>query len=269
MVGANRVIGRHVDRRHEPARLIRADRQKGETRRAEAGADLGEMGAEGSVSREIDDAAGGFDHISAPECAIAIEESTRGKMHGGHAVDGCRCEREGIAPIEFVDGSDVPGAQQTGYAERNDESGLRALGEQPESGEIEMIVMIMAQEHEIDPGKIVETHARGAAAARTDPGDRTGPVRPDGVGQDVEAALLEQDCGVVDERDAEGVGCDGSGRIGWSDIGNEREAGFTAAGEFPAQGIEIAASLRGIGIEEALAVEVRDRELQGATRSVG
>ena len=80
----------------------------------------------------------------------------------------------------------------------------------------------------------------------------------------MKAALLEQDRGVVDERDAEGIGCDGGGRLGWSDVGNEREAGFTAAGEFPAQRIEKTAGLRGVRIEEALAVEVDNRRTPGA-----
>ena len=40
------------------------------------------------------------------------------------------------------------------------------------------------------------------AAARTDPGERTRPLRPDRIGQDVGAALLKQHRGVVDQRDA-------------------------------------------------------------------
>lgn len=61
---------------------------------AEAGADLSEMGAEGRISGEIDKAAGGFYHISAPEGTISVEEPARGKVYGGYAVDGCRRERQ-------------------------------------------------------------------------------------------------------------------------------------------------------------------------------
>ena len=204
LVGANRLLGRHVHGGHEPARLVGSDRQQRQARRSEPLADLGEMVAEGRVSREINDAAGGFDHIAAPQRPIAVEDAARGKMHGGDAVNGGSRDRQRIAPIEFVHGADAVGPQQTGYAERNDELGLAAIRQPAQGGEIQMIVVVVAEEHDIDAGKIVEPHAWRAAAARTDPGERTGPLRPDGIGQDVEAALLEQHSGMVDERDVEG-----------------------------------------------------------------
>ena len=88
-----------------------------------------------------------------------------------------------------------------------------------------MIVVVVAEEHEIDAGKIVESHAWRAAAARTDPSERTGALRPNGIGQDVEAAMLDQDSGMVDECDVEGVAFHGRGRLGWSDVRYETGEG--------------------------------------------
>ena len=72
---------------------------------------------------------------------------------------------------------------------------------QPAQGcEIQMIVVIVADQHDVDAGKILPLHARRPAAAWADPGKRTRPPRPDRIGQDVDAALLEQQRGMVDHR---------------------------------------------------------------------
>ena len=56
LVGSNRLIGRHMHWRHEPARLVCSDRQQRQARRAEPLADLREVIAESRVAREINDA---------------------------------------------------------------------------------------------------------------------------------------------------------------------------------------------------------------------
>ncbi len=261
LVGSNRLLGRHVNRRHEPARLVGSDRQQRQARRSEPLADLREMVAEGRVSREINDAAGGFDHVAAPQSPIAVEDSARGKMHRGDAVDGGSRDRQRIAPIEFVHGTDAVGPQQTGHAKRNDELGLAARAEPAQGGEIQMIVVIVAEEHDIDAGKIFATHPRLAAAARTDPGERTCPLRPDRIGQDVKPALLEQHSGMVDQRDAQRAASTEEGGLDGSTSATKRGGAFRAAGELPSQDVEKAARLRGVGIEEALPVKVRNGNL--------
>ena len=86
------------------------------------------------------------------------------------------------------------------YPGRNDELGLSAIRQPAQRGQIQMIVVIVAEEHGIDAGKILPPHSRLPAAARTDRGERTGPLRPDRIGQNVDAALLEQQRGMVDQR---------------------------------------------------------------------
>ena len=58
------------------------------SRRSKSLADLREMVAESRVPREIDDAVRRFDHVSAPQRPIAIENSSRRKMQRRHAVNG-------------------------------------------------------------------------------------------------------------------------------------------------------------------------------------
>jgi len=63
----------HVDRRHEPAGLVGADGKKSQPRRAEAVANPREERAEAGVGGEVDEPNGGFQHVTAPQGAIAIE----------------------------------------------------------------------------------------------------------------------------------------------------------------------------------------------------
>jgi len=60
------------------------------------------------------------------------------------------------------------GSQQARYPGRNDELGLSTLGQTPQRGQIQMIVVIVAEEHGIDAGQIFPPHAGLPAAARAD-----------------------------------------------------------------------------------------------------
>ena len=177
-------------------------------------------------------------------------------MHRRHAVYRGSGDGQGIAPIQFADGTDSLGAQQPGYAERNNELGLPAIRQPSQSGKIQMIVVIVAEEHNIDAGKVLPSHARLAAAARTNPGKRTGPLRPDRIGQNVDAALLKQQRGVVDERYAQLMTFDARGRFRWLNVRNEAGGRFRPARELPSQDIEKTARLRRARVEEALLVEM-------------
>src|SRR5579871_785914 len=66
LMGSNRLLGSHVQRRHEPAWFIRSDRQQGEVRRSERFPNLSEMRSERGVSCEIYEPFLTLDHISAP-----------------------------------------------------------------------------------------------------------------------------------------------------------------------------------------------------------
>ena len=87
LMGLNRLLGSHVHRRHEPARLVCSDRQQRQSRRSESLADTRKMVAESRVSGEIDHAACRLDHVSAPQGSIAVEHSPRREMHRRHAVN--------------------------------------------------------------------------------------------------------------------------------------------------------------------------------------
>src|SRR5258708_2677553 len=119
-----------------------------------------------------------------------------------------------------------------------------------------MIVVIVAEKHQMDGGKILPAHARHAAAARADGGKRTCPLGPDRIGQNIDSALLEQKRGMVDQRNRELIAIHGRRRFGWLDVRNEAGGWLRPCGELPSQDVENAAGLRRVRIEEALSVEM-------------
>jgi hypothetical protein len=87
-VRSNGILGSHVHRRHEPAWLVRSDRQQREARRSEPFPNLGEVTSERGISREIYEPFTAFDHIPAPEGRVAVVNSPPGGMQSWDAVDG-------------------------------------------------------------------------------------------------------------------------------------------------------------------------------------
>ena len=177
-------------------------------------------------------------------------------MHGRYAVNRGLPEWQRFAPIQLVDRAYTLGSQPSGHAGRNDELRLATIRQPAQSGQIQVIVVIVAEEYGIDAEKILPPHARLPVAARTDGGERTGPLGPDGIGQNVEVVLLEQHGGMVDQRNPQMSAFHARRRLGWLHVGNETGAWFRPAGELPSQNIEKAARRGGVGIEEALPVKV-------------
>src|SRR5580704_3280716 len=108
-------------------------------------------------------------------------------------------------------------------------------------------------------------HSRLPVAARTDRGERTGPLRPDRIGQNMGVALLEQQRGMVDQRNPQLIACHAGWRLRRLYVRNETCGWLRPAGELPSQDIEKAARLRGVRVEEELPVKVpRKRWCAGA-----
>ena len=55
-----------------------------------------------------------------------------------------------------------------------------------------MVVVIVAEEHDVDTREILPPDPRTSSAARPHPGQRAGSLRPDGIGQNVRGALLQE-----------------------------------------------------------------------------
>ena len=177
-------------------------------------------------------------------------------MQRRHVVNGASGERQRFAPIQLMNRTDAAGSEQAGDSGRNDELALSTIGQPAQSEEIQMIVVIVADKHYIDTGKILPPYARQAPAARAHPGKRTRPRRPDRIGQNVASALLEQQCGMIDQCNPQLIAFHCRRRLAWLNVRNEAGGWFPPAGELPSQGIEKAARLSRVRIEVALPVKM-------------
>jgi hypothetical protein len=121
-------------------------------------------------------------------------------MLRGNAVDRGSGDLNRFAPIEFVGRTSFSGFQVPADAEGSDELRLPPSSEPPQGGQIQVIVVIVAQQNDVDARKILPLNAWRSAAARTHPQQRACPFRPDRIRQDVDVFLLEQDGGMVDQR---------------------------------------------------------------------
>ena len=150
----------------------------------------------------------------------------------------------------------LSGSEQPGDSGRNNKLTLFTIVQPSQGVEIQVIVMIVAEQHYIDAGKILPMYARWAPAARTDPGERTCPRRPDRIGQDVDSALLQQHRGMVDQRNPQLVAFHRDGGFDGSTSETKRADGSGRLVSLPPKDIEKAARLRGARIEEALSIEM-------------
>src|ERR1700723_2305970 len=130
----------------------------------------------------------------------------------------------GLPPIHFLNLRilrDGFAGEARADAERDGKSGTPSGGNAAQSGDVEMIVVVVALQDQVDSGKLIEMDSGGAVARRTDPRERAGAMRPDGIAEDVEAFELDQERGMSDEGGGAGFriccrrcwrACDASGR---------------------------------------------------------
>ena len=153
------------------------------------------MGAVRGVSCEINCAGSAFDYVAAPESLIAVGEGAAGKMAGGDGGDANFVEGiGGLPPIHFLNLRilrDTVGGEARLDAERDRKSGLPLGGNATQSGQIEMIVVVVALQDQINGGELIEVDSGRAVAGRSDPGKRTGSMGPDGIAEYIEAFELD------------------------------------------------------------------------------
>src|SRR5919197_3747297 len=103
----------------------------------------------------------------------------------------------GLPPIEFRNVADSAGVKQRTIPEAGYEA-RPVLGAQPgERLDVQMVVMVMADEHEIDRRQVFEPQSGRSMPLRAGPGDRAGALGPDGIGEDVEAPGLNEHGGMI------------------------------------------------------------------------
>ena len=150
-------------RTHEPARLVGADRQHGEAERAVAFARDTEVAplAVAGIGH-VEDAAGRrLDHEARPQRAIAVEQAARRPMPHRHERHGdAGAEQHALVPVVGLRRDrGIVGAHDGVVAERRDDARAMGRGEPREGRDVEVVVVIMRDQHRVDCRQRVERDA--------------------------------------------------------------------------------------------------------------
>ena len=112
-------------------------------------------------------------------------------------------DRERLPPVDLLGARDAVVGEVPRVAETGDDSRMEPRDEAPQRPQVHVVVVIVADHDEIDRRQVLEADPRRSMPLRPDPGDGANTLRPDGVGEDVQAVHLDQHRRVIDEGDAE------------------------------------------------------------------
>src|SRR5579862_7792927 len=178
LVSADRVGWRDVHRPHEPFGEISSDGQKGETNFRKPPPDFAEMRSVAGISREINYARWTLNHVPAPKSFVSIAQSSTRKMPSRNTSDlQFFCHHRRLPPIQLADlvaCRNLVFFKPRAHAKRYNKLRLPLRTDSPLRGNIKMVVVIVALQHNIDGRQIFESNPRCAMPLRSDPRKRTG-----------------------------------------------------------------------------------------------
>ena len=195
------VVGSHVLLAHVPDGPESADREDREAKPRKRLADRSEVGAPTGIAGEVDRARRTRDDEAAPERAVVAR---RGRVPscGAPAPPSAVTSGGDLAPSATSRARarrTIPCApRRRRVAEARVDRGLPRRLEPRERRQVHVVVVVVADEHDVDRRQVVEAQARRPAATRAD--DRRRALGPRRVRQDVEAVHLDEERRVVDER---------------------------------------------------------------------
>ncbi len=167
---ANRFFGVHVLGSHEPAGLIGADRQEGDIQTAMTGRDVMKVPAAGEarIACKVNGTTCTAQNEGCPERMISIVGGPSRPMMGwlGESQN-TGCEFDAVAPIQtrYRDVR-VLCADDGVIPERSQNSWLVAFPETHKSWDIQVIVVVMRDQHRIDAGQVIERNAGRVVSSR-------------------------------------------------------------------------------------------------------
>lgn len=113
------------------------------------------------------------------------------------------CKLRAIPPIHLHDLLDPQTAQPSSISQSRVERRAMRLPQLAQRREVHVVVVIVTQQHAIDPWQLLESDSRRSHPLRSSPRNRTRALRPDRIRQEVHAKALNQECRMVDEGDSQ------------------------------------------------------------------
>ncbi len=214
---------------------------------------------EAGFAGEVDVAARGFDDESGPKRHAPVARPARRPVMRGldmnrRAIAGI----EPFAPVVRGDAHAGHGRADDGIvADRRHDQRVMALLQPLQRREVEVVVVIVADQHHVDRRQVGEGDARLVDPLRPGEGEWRGAVRPHRIGQDVQPGRLDQQRGVADHGEPQRIAPhppDGPGA--GMGTGPCRRPFRATAAELPLEEIGEPAGRLAVGIEKQRAVEM-------------
>lgn len=192
---------------HEPARLVSAERQVGQTETPVffGGGMIVETPVKTGIAYMVDLATGRFQNKGRPQRHAPIIQPARRPVVARLEMDfDSGTNLKHIAPIARGNLRCLnPGADDNIIAKRRDEVGFVVNVKLLQRLQIQMIIMIMRDQHEIDRRQICKLHTGRIDALGPDKAEGAGALRPDRIDQNIQACRLDEKGCVADEGDAQ------------------------------------------------------------------
>ena len=204
-MGLHGVVGVHVVVAHKPARGVGANRQGGKAQRAEALVDQFEFRPQATVTGKQHRPFGRVEHKAQPQAAVGVVAGAcRPVLHGHGMQAELLVQRQALPPVQLDDIGEAALANQPAIAQTCDHLGQReALGQLAQAEQVEVVVVVVADQNQVNRRQLVEAQAGRVITLRADKFERAGAFAPQRVGEDVQAVLLDQQGGVIDVGDVQ------------------------------------------------------------------
>lgn len=144
-------IRRHVYRLHEPARIVGAYRKKSCVEWPQSSRDLAEFRMPPRVAREENDAIACADCPAAPEGRVPVVGASAGEVLCRGTGDVEIVRAHALPPVQLGLDRRAASAEPGADTERGDELRVPMPSDYaPDRRDVEMVVVIVRQQHEID-----------------------------------------------------------------------------------------------------------------------
>ena len=183
-------------------RLVGADRDRGQVERPQPLADLLEVGrvVPGVAAEEEATIVAGH-RPAAPEPAVHLEARAGRPVLHGHAGQRDPALLAAVPPVELDDVGDAEIGEPRAQPERHVEARPVRLGQPLHRGLVQVVVVIVRDQHDVDGRQILEAHAGRRHPLGAGERQRAGALRPLRIGEDVHAGELDQQRRVADPGD--------------------------------------------------------------------
>jgi hypothetical protein len=189
---------------HEPARLVGADGQGGQIEGPEAAADFDEVRRVAGIAGKEDVEVGRIDRPATPQSSVAVAQAARAPVLQRGQGEAHAVELDVLPPVEFGHFVDAELGEPGLQPQRHEELQLAAaaLVQLPHAVDVEVVVVVVRDDHGVDLGQIRQRDAWWMEALRPGEAHRRSALGKMRIGQDVESTQPQQQGGVADPGDA-------------------------------------------------------------------